>query len=337
MVPVLNTPFLEHVIMNLKAHGVSDIILAQHHLAAIMAAYFGDGARFGVKLTYVIEDVPRGTAGAVKNAEKHLDGTFFVLNGDIFHDRDFTAMLEFHKQRRSKATIVLTPVDDPTVYGVVETDSQGRVRRFLEKPKLEEVTTNMINAGTYVLEPEVLNRVPPGTKYSFERELFPGLLSDGQPVYAFRSRNYWMDTGTPEKYLQLHRDLLAGKCDGYSFDRQETTGKDCRIHPSVRMVGRVILGQECIVERDASLQGPLVFGERCHIGAEAVIEDSVVWDRVTVGSGAVLRSCAIANDCTIGAKSLLTDAVLGDHITLGTGSRLQQGARVFPDGSEGIT
>ncbi|MDP2919537.1 MAG: NDP-sugar synthase, partial [Dehalococcoidia bacterium] len=266
MVPVLNIPFLEHVIWNLKAHGINDIILAQHHLAASMVQYFGDGTHLGVRLTYVMEDAPRGTAGAVKNAEKHLDGTFFVLNGDIFHDRDFTAMLDFHTQRRSKATIVLTPVDDPTVYGVVETDSQGRVKRFLEKPKREEVTTNMINAGTYVLEPDVMVRVPPARKFSFERELFPGLLDSGEPVYAYSSQNYWMDTGTPEKYLQLHRDLLDGRCDGYKLDRQVIAGKDRRIHPSVRMSGRVIIGEGCVAEKDAKLNGPLVIGAQCRIG-----------------------------------------------------------------------
>jgi len=335
MVPVLNMPFLEHVIRNLKTHRITDIILAQHHLPAPMAQYFGDGSRLGVKLTYVMEDSPRGTAGAVKNAERHLDGTFLVLNGDIFHDRNFTGFLGHHRGNQAKATIVLSPVDDTSIYGVVETDQAGRVLRFIEKPKREEAPSNWINAGTYVIEPDVLNRIPPGVKYSFERELFPGMLAEGLPVYAYHSRQYWMDTGTPEKYLQLHRDLLAGKCEGYEFDRDLIAGKDCRIHPSVKMTGKIVLGDNCAVEPGAILNGPLVLGSRCRIGPGAVVEDSVMWDRVTVGPRASVRGCAIANDCVIGAEADLKDAVLGDHVFIEAGSKPEPGTRVFPEGAEG--
>ena len=176
MVPVLNVPFLEHVIRNLKEHNVTEIVMAQHYLAASMKDYFGNGSKLGVKLYYVMEESPLGTAGAVKNVEDFLDSTFFVLNGDIFHNRDFTGMLKFHRRHRAKATIVLSPVDDPTMYGVIETDKRNKVKRFLEKPKPEEVTTNMINAGTYVLEPEVLQRIPPDTRFTFEHEVFPQML-----------------------------------------------------------------------------------------------------------------------------------------------------------------
>ena len=157
MVPVLNTPFLEHVIHHLSEHQVRDVILAQRHLSQPIKGYFGNGSQFGLRLGYTVEDAPLGTAGAVKNAEKYLDDAFLVLNGDIFTDLDISAMIGFHQERKAKATIALTPVDDPTSYGLIETNAQGRVTRFLEKPKWSEVTTNMINAGTYVLEPEVLS------------------------------------------------------------------------------------------------------------------------------------------------------------------------------------
>jgi mannose-1-phosphate guanylyltransferase len=149
MVPVLNIPFLEHVIRNLKAHDITEIVLAQYYLAESMQDYFGDGSKLGVNLYYVLEDSPRGTAGAVKNVEKYLGSTFLVLNGDIFHNRDFTDMLGFHRRHRAKVTIALSPVEDPTIYGVVETDPQAS-KKFSGKTKLEEVTTNMINAD-YVL------------------------------------------------------------------------------------------------------------------------------------------------------------------------------------------
>jgi mannose-1-phosphate guanylyltransferase len=330
MVPVLNLPFLEHVIRNLKTHDITEIVLAQHYLAESMKSYFGDGSKLGVKLYYVMEDSPRGTAGAVKNVEKYMDGTFLVLNGDIFHDRDFTDMLRFHHRHKAKATIVLTPVEDPTIYGVVETDKLGRVKSFVEKPKAEEVTTNMINAGTYVIEPDILQRVPPDTKYSFEREIFPQMLKDSEAVYAYPSDNYWMDTGTPEKYLQLHRDILSGKCDGYSFKTDVITGKGCNIHPSVQFSGRVVIGDNCSIARDVRLSGPVVIGPNCVIRDDAVITDSVIWQNTNVGQRAIIKSSILANNCRIGDDSYLIDAVIGDHVTVSDNSKLKPGSRIMP-------
>lgn len=333
MVPVLNVPFLEHVFLNLKQHNVLDIILAQHYLAESMSHYFGDGSRLGVKLTYVLEDTPRGTAGAVKNAERFIDGTFLVLNGDVFQNRNFTGFFRTHREHHAKATIVLTHVDDPSLYGVVETDNSERVLRFIEKPKREEAPGNWINAGTYILEPDILDRIPAGAKYSFERDLFPGMLRDNVPIGAYRSRDYWMDTGTPEKYLQLHRDLLAGKCDGYSFAQDLITGPGCRIHQTAELKGRIIMGDSCAVEPGAKLTGPLVMGSHCRIGRDAIVNDSVLWNNVTVGARASLRSCVIANNCLLGIETHLVDVVLGDHIIIEPGSKLEAGARLFPAGA----
>jgi len=185
MVPVLNTPFLEHVIRHLSQHQVREIVLTLSHRQQPIKRYFRDGSQFGVRLSYTIEDTPLGTAGAVKNAEKYLDETFLVLNGDIFTDLDITAMIQFHRDRKAKVTIALTPVDDPTSYGLVETDAQSRITRFLEKPKPSEITTNMINAGTYILEPDVLT--PRGTSFCLsvldllDRYRYPRKISSASP------------------------------------------------------------------------------------------------------------------------------------------------------------
>jgi len=170
-----------------------------------------DGSRFGAKLYYSMEDTPLGTAGATKKAEKYLGETFLVFNGDDFMDLDFAAMIDVHKKSGAKVTIALTRVDDPTNYGVVETDASSRVLHFTEKPKPEEVTSNMVNAGAWLVEPEVMSRIPPETQISFERTVFPEMLARHEPVYAYTSHGYWMDAGTPERYLLLHRDLLSGK------------------------------------------------------------------------------------------------------------------------------
>ena len=330
MVPVLNLPFLEHVIRNLKEHNITEIVMAQFYLPASMREYFGDGSRFGVKLYYVMEEKPLGSAGAVKNVEGFLDSTFFVLNGDIIHSRDFTAILKFHRRHRAKVTIVLTPVADPTQYGVVETDKRNRVTRFLEKPKAEEVTTNMINAGTWVVEPEILQRIPPDTRFSFERDVFPQMLADKVPFYAYPTENYWMDTGTPENYIQLHRDILNGKHEGYAFDKDVMIGKKCRIHPSVKFKGKVVIGDKCRIDRGVKLTGPAIIGPNCQIGKDTTITDSVLWHDDIIGNKVKIKSSVLADNCKIGDDCILDAVVLGDHVTMIDGIKLKKGSRIMP-------
>ncbi len=333
MVPVLNVPFLEHVIRHLVRHGVSRVVLALQHLAQPVADYFGDGSRFGTEIVHVVEDSPRGTAGAIKNVESHLDDRFLVLNGDIFTDLDFTAMIDFHIRSRATATIALTPVEDPTAYGLIETDDTGRVTRFLEKPTRDEVTTNMINAGSYVLEPEVLGRIPPDVAVSIEREIFPGLVADGQPVYAFPSTGYWMDAGTPEKYLQLHRDLLGGKSAWYSPSTPDevTIGDGCAIDATAEITGPALIADGCSIGPDVRLSGPVVIGPGCSIGAGSAVRDSVIWHDVRLGARVTVKSSIIANDCTLGDGSASDNAVLGDSVTILPGARLEPGTRLEPE------
>jgi len=313
MVPVLNIPFLEHVIRYLSSHQIKDITLAQSHLAQPIKSYFGDGSQFEVKLSYTVEDVPLGTAGAVKNAERYLDETFLVLNGDIFTDLDITAMIDFHRRRKATVTIALTPVDDPTSYGLIETNAQGRVTRFLEKPKWSEVTTNMINAGTYVLEPEVLAQIPPQANFSFERGVFPLLLDQGQPIYAYPSSAYWIDIGTPEKYLQLHRDLLSGKSSQYT--------------PSPK---RVVIGEHCHIHPTAQLMGAVVIGAGCTILEDTVIEESIIWRNARLGQRVNLKNSIVADNCCLNADSIIEDSILADNVTVASGCKLEPGSRIWP-------
>ncbi|MBI4304483.1 MAG: NDP-sugar synthase [Chloroflexi bacterium] len=332
MVPVLNVPFLEHVIRHLSRHEVKEVVLAQGHLAQSIERYLGDGSQLGVRLHYSNEDIPLGTAGAVKNAERYLDDTFLVLNGDIFTDLDITDMTDFHRAKKAVATIALTPVDDPTSYGLIETTPDGRVTRFLEKPKRDEVTTNTINAGTYVLEPEVLARIPPGASVSFEREVFPQLLAEGKPVYGYSSAAYWIDIGTPEKYLRLHHDLLTGKCRGYDFVHSQgksITGKD-RIHSTVQISGEVIIGANCSIGAGAMLIGPLVIGKGCIIEEDCVIEQSVIWDGVRIEQYARVSNSIVAKGCCLESGCTIVESILGDEVTVDSGSRVEPGSKVTP-------
>lgn len=330
MVPILNRPFLEHFVAYLKKHDIKDIILTLCYLPDKVQTYFGDGSRFGVNLTYVVEEKPLGTAGAVKNVAEHIDGTFFVFNGDVFTDLDLTAMLAFHRKKKAVASIALTPVDDPSRYGVVETDDEGRVKAFIEKPPREEAATNMINAGTYILEPETLGYIPSGSHYMFERGLFPRLLAEGKTVCGYPSDAYWIDIGTPENYYQLNLDLLQGKA---STPLTVHSGhRRCSIHRGSRIEGHVLMGDGCVIGSDVHIKGPAVLGDGCVIEEGAIIEQTVMWHNVRVGAGARLIHCAVASDCSVGSCCRLdAGCILGEAVEIGAGSHLEQGTRLMSD------
>jgi len=335
IIPVLNTPFLEHVIHHLGRHQIRDIILAQGHLAQLIEDYLGDGSQFGVKFSYVVEDTPRGTAGAVKNAESYLDDTFLMLNGDVFTDLDITAMIDFHRERKAKATIALAPVDDPTALGLIGTDTESRVTRWLEKPSWDEILPggiSMINAGTYVLEPDILALILPQKEVSIERETFQQLLAQGEPMYAYSSPDYWMDMGTPGKYLQLHRDLLRGKCRHYGLTSLEEvlTGEHTDIHPTAQIKGQVVIGNNCSVGRQVKLIGLVVIGDGCTILEDSVIEESIIWRNVRLGSRVYLKNSVVADNCCLNADSVIEESVLGDNVTVASGGKLEPGSKIEP-------
>jgi mannose-1-phosphate guanylyltransferase len=246
-------------------------------------------------------------------------------------------MVDFHDNRRAKATIALTPVADPTSYGLIETDAQGRVTRFLEKPTWEQVTTNMINAGTYVLDPDIMSRVPPQTNFSFERELFPPLLEQGESIYAYPSSAYWMDIGTPEKYSQLNRDLLSGRSNQFSFatSDQVKIGEQSRTHPKAQITGPAVMGSNCSIGKGARLIGPVVAGPGCIISENAVIKKSILWHDVRIEPGAQVSNSIIANNCRLGADSVVVDSVLGENVTIASGYRLKPGSQIWPGNSVG--
>src|SRR3569832_1351827 len=212
LLPVLNRPFLEYQFSVLRRHGVREAVLCTSYRAEDFRRAFGSGRRIGLKLSYVRESIPLGTGGALKNAEKHLQGgTALILNGDVLNAFDIGAFLRFHRARRAEISIALTRVKDPTLYGLVLTDEKGYVRRFLEKPSWDEVETNTINAGAYLFEPEVFAHLPAGKIYSLERGLFPERLAQGAKLGGWVTPGYWIDIGTVNKYLQVHLDIMEGR------------------------------------------------------------------------------------------------------------------------------
>src|SRR6195256_913288 len=323
IVPICNRPFLLYQIDTLRRAGITDITLSLSYQPNKIEQLLGDGSDYGVKLRYTVEPQPMGTAGADKFAEEFIREQTEVFNGDILTDLDLKAAIREHDERQALATIVLAPVENPRAYGLVETEEDGRIRRFLEKPKDDEITVNTINAGTYVLEPKVLDYIPAGENHSFEYGLFPNLLERNEAFYAhIPQRTYWIDIGTPERYLRIHHDLLAnlvgrihikerrGNFDAATvseIDELSIIGDDCSIKPGAKIINSV-LGAGCFVEESAR------------------IENSVIWPHARIGTAATVtnaivgRGCHVGRSATVGAGSGLGDKTSLTDYTLTGGA-----------------
>lgn len=296
MLPVGSRPMIERVLDWLAGHGVDEAVLSLGYRPDAFLSAYPDGRACGVQLVYAVEDSPLDTAGAIRFAalEGGVDGTFLVVNGDVLTDLDVTALVEFHRARGAEASIALTPVDDPSRYGVVPTDDQGRVVAFIEKPPPGQAPTNLINAGTYVLERSVLDRIPTGRKVSIERETFPALVADGS-LYALGSDARWLDAGTPAT-------LLAANL----------------VYAPMGPAPAGVCGS--------------VVGDGVTIGPDAIIERSVVMDRATVAAGAVVRDSILGPGCRVGEGARVTGhSVIGDGYAVGAGAELSE-ARLPPAG-----
>jgi NDP-sugar pyrophosphorylase family protein len=324
IVPIFNRPFLHYQIDLLRqVPEIDEVILSLNYQPRRIEDVFGDGSAIDFKIRYVVEPAPLGTGGAVRYAGDSLTDSVVVFNGDVLTEVDLAAVLRLHRKRKARATIVLTPVDNPTAYGLVETDAAGNILRFLEKPKPEEITTNYINAGIYVLEPETFDRIPKDTPWSIERSFFPSFIERGETFVAYQYDGYWIDIGTPEKYAQVHRDIMDGRYQAPPFGGQANghiyRADDVRIEDGatvegpafldagtvVRAGGYVgpysVLGQATMIEEDAKVIGSIVWphGRVCQ---EASVTDAIAGRHVHVGRGAAVRAGAVLGD-----KSVVTD------------------------------
>ena len=330
MMPVLNKPFMAHVVDQLIEHDVNEVIFTRGHLAGQMELYFRESYK-GCKVMFVDEDRPLGTAGGIKNCERYLDSTFFALNGDVFSTIDLSSMLRLHRANNAIATIALTPVDNPSAFGLVETEQNGRIKRFVEKPKPDEITTDLINAGCYILEPEVFKYIKPNTNTSIERETFQLLLKNHSPFYAFVDRNsYWIDMGNRDKYFQFNVDILSGRCRCSSTPPSGVRiGDGTIIDPSAMITGNVVLGENCCIGPGAKMIGPVIIGDCCTIGQESRIQDSVLWSGVDLGNGDVVTDSIIADKCLIAPGNRISASALADGVYTPSDYSLS-GSQVWP-------
>ncbi|MBC5825441.1 MAG: NDP-sugar synthase [Candidatus Eremiobacteraeota bacterium] len=324
MVPLLGRPFIGWIMERLHAAGVDEIILSCCYLPAAIEAHFGDGRKFGLKLHYVVEREPLGTAGAIKNAAKLINGTIYVCNGDILTGLNLKDLLEFHKARRSIASIHTRAVDDPSQFGVVETDPSGRVLRFVEKPAPGQTQARDINAGTYILEPEAIASIPAGRTVSIERETFPLLIEKTASVYARSTRDYWIDVGRPDTYVRAHRDIFDGKFEA-PVGKQISNGVWCRDGSAppigVHLEAPVYIGAGVSIAPGARVGPYTALYDGCALNDSATVSTSVLWPNCRVGARAVIRDAILGLDV-----SVADDATVAPGSVLGRGEKVESSA-----------
>lgn len=315
---IANKPFLYYQLELLKKAGVEEVILGLSYQPEKIMEIFGDGEKLGLKIRYLVEKEPLGTAGAYKYAESLINTTTIVFNGDILTDIDMAQAVELHHKRNATATIILVPVENPSAYGLVETDKDSKVLRFLEKPKADEITCNTINAGMYILEPKALKYIPEGVEYSFEYQLFPKLLQEKEPFYSVISKDYWLDIGTNTRYLQANLDVLANKLS------YKPTSKDLSTLNSTQNIDELSLVDESVKLFDNISIINSVIGKNCIIEEGAKIKDSVllpgskIESKVTIEKSIIGENCLIKNSSIISVGSILgNNTIITDFSQIG--------------------
>ena len=320
IVPIFDRPFLQYQIDLLRqVPEIDEVVLSLNYQPGRIEEVFGNGEELGLRLRYAVEPSPLGTGGAIKFAASQTTGAtgpIVVFNGDVFTSVDLPAVIAMHRARKAKATIVLTPVDNPTAYGLVETDAQGNVSAFVEKPTADQIRCDTINAGIYVLEPETLDRIPADTVYSIERGYFPSLVQNHETFVAYVYRGYWLDIGTPEKYRQAHRDIMDGLFPAPPFSGragQAVVHPDAKVEDGAIIEGPCFIDAGTVVKKGARIGKYSVIGRHGHVGEQAVVDGAVLWPNCWVESEAYVGATLAGRHCHFGRNSRVSDGtMLGD-------------------------
>ncbi|WKV07656.1 NDP-sugar synthase [Thermoanaerobacterium sp. CMT5567-10] len=314
MVPIMGKPLLESTILRLKHQGVDEVVISTCYKSNHIEKYFGDGEKLGVKVSYIKEDIPLGTGGAIKNAEEFFGDTFIILNSDIICDIDIKNLVEYHKSKNALATIAMTKVEDPSQYGVIEYDDNDYITAFKEKPKPYETNSKWINAGIYVFEPELLNEIPKDEVVSIERDTYPKLLSKGCSMAAYRYGGYWIDIGTIEKYKKVHFDIFKNNCKFVDMSGYNYKCKSTIIDPSAKIVEPIFIGHNVKIDAKAHIGPYVVIGDNTHIGSNSIIRHSIVWDNVKINKNVNLINAVVASNSVIDGMRKIVDEVYANSI-----------------------
>ncbi|MDY0339996.1 MAG: sugar phosphate nucleotidyltransferase [Coriobacteriia bacterium] len=335
MVPILNQPVMEHILGLVKHHGITEVVATLAFMPQVIEDYFGDGEEWDMEISYAIEETPLGTAGSVKNAAEALTETFLVISGDALTDINLTEVIEFHKQKGAAVTIALKRVSDPLEFGVVVTDEEGRIERFLEKPSWGQVFSDTINTGIYVVDPLVFDFIPEGTPFDFSSDLFPILMEKGYPLYGCVVDGYWADVGSLEGYVDVHRDILDGKAmlfvPGSKTKNDVYVGHGATIDPTAKIGEKVVIGANTTVRAGATIGSYTIIGDNCLIGYEAQTEYSIIWNDAFVGKYAQVRGAVLCRSVDIRASARIEQgAVIGDESVVGHGASVANDVQVYP-------
>lgn len=336
MVPILNRPIAEHIINLLKKHSITEIIATLHYLPDAIRDYFQDGSEFGVQMTYAVEEEQAlGTAGCVKNIAELLDETFLVISGDSLTDFDLTEAIKFHYNKGSKATLILTKVPNPLEFGVVITDGENRIKRFLEKPSSSEVFSDTVNTGIYILEPEVLNYLPLHQECDFSKDLFPLLLEKKQPIYGYVAQGYWVDIGNLDAYREVQYDALLHKVKlQFAYTQKSPgvwVGEHTYIDPGAIIEPPVLIGDNCRIGTRVQIEAGTVIGDNVTIGADADLKRPIIWNGAIIGEEGHLRACVIGRGSRIDRRAhVLEGAILGSLCTVGEEAQITTNVKVWP-------
>lgn len=314
LLPFMNRPFLDQVLDHLGRHGVEEAVCSSPYLESVFHDFLESRRDVPPRVRWITEEEPLGTAGAIAGAREHLDDTFLALNGDVLTDLDIGDLVRTHRDRGAVATIALAAVEDARPFGLVETDEDGRVLAFREKPA--DLVPGTINAGTYVLEPEVLERVPSGTMVSIERETFPTLIEAGAPVFGFPAGGYWRDLGTPEAYLAAHVDALEGRIEGYRDLRGPVLGSGAAIGDGAEVGPLVVAGPSARVGPGARIERSIMLAGAT-VGANARVHDSILGPASVVEDGAEVRGAVLAEGASVAG------GVRARDVRVGSGERLE--------------
>jgi mannose-1-phosphate guanylyltransferase/phosphomannomutase len=335
MVPMMNKPMMQHIVDLLKKYGITQIVSTLFYQPEIITGYFGDGTKFGVSMQYRKADADYGTAGSVRNAADFLDERFIIISGDVLTDFDLSKAIAFHEEKKAKATLVLTRATNPLAYGVVITDADGKITRFLEKPTWGEVFSDTINTGIYIIEPEVLRLVPYQKEFDFSKNLFPAMLEQDMGLYGYIAEGYWRDVGNLDEYQEAHLDALDDKvkvlCDGNRVGTAFIGTNTIIDSPIENLQGKVLIGKNCRIGRNVKIFKSVI-GNNCTIGDGSVIRNSIVWGDARIGKGAELTSCVIGKWGTIGDYAIISDNVfISDKCVIGNDTRLAPNIKLWPE------
>lgn len=327
---------MEYILKLLLKHGIRDVLVTLQYKPEMIMDYFGNGSTLGMHIRYFVEGQPLGTAGSVKSVEGYLNEPFLVVSGDAITDFDLTSAINYHREKESTATIVLTRVPTPLEYGVVIIDETGRIQRFLEKPSWSEVFSDMVNTGIYVLQPEVLGRVPTGQAFDFSKDLFPMLLEAGEPMYGYDAKGYWCDVGNIEAYATTHLDILAGKLDVPISGKQIRPGvwveEGTQIHPTAVVNSPAYIGGHCKIGANAEIGEYSVLGEQILVGANSSLKRSVIWDNVYLGNEVEIRGAILCDRVSVKDRcAVFEGAVVGTDSTIGQRVIVKPAVKIWPD------